>query len=397
MNLINKFYYLERLIEMILVSYQHLFKDLSFRALARNRAEGELTEGNPLIIIIDLKYSFIRLLTALLLLGSITTGCKEKEPIISNFSGFAQGSTYSIVYDNRKNTDPVELKNKVEKILQDFDMSLSVYKDSSVISKINRNEQVVPDSFFTEVFRKSVNISQMTDGAFDITVGPLVRAWGFGPDRHKTFTESNRDSLMKLVGMSKVSLVNGQLIKADPHICLDVNAIAQGFSVDVICRLFDHLGIKNYLVEIGGEVRAKGKKAGNLWRIGIDKPVDNNLSPGETLQAIIKISDKALATSGNYRKFYVENGIKYSHEIDPKTGYPARNTLLSASILADECATADGIATACMVMGKDKSIEFLRIHPEFEAFLIYSDERGNFRTWVSEKLNRDLSEPENNQ
>jgi len=317
--------------------------------------------------------------------------------MISNFSGFAQGSTYSVVYENRKSTDPGELKNKVEKILQDFDMSLSVYKDSSIISKINRNEEVVPDSFFTEVFRKSVTISEMTNGAFDITVGPLVRAWGFGPDSHKTFNELNRDSLMKLIGMSKVSLVNGHIIKTDPHICLDVNAIAQGFSVDVICRLLDRIGIRNYLVEIGGEVRAKGKKAGNLWRIGIDKPVDNNFSPGQTLQAIIKISDKALATSGNYRKFYVENGIKYSHEIDPKTGYPARNTLLSTSIIADECATADGIATACMVMGKDKTIEFLKFHPEFEAYLIYSDESGNFQTWATDRLKKDISESENNQ
>ena len=237
----------------------------------------------------------------------------------------------------------------------------------------------------------------MTDGAFDITVGPLVRAWGFGPDAHKSFTEAKRDSLIKLVGMSKVSLINGRLIKTDPRVCLDVNAIAQGFSVDVICRFFDNLGINNYLVEIGGELRAKGKKGVNFWKIGIDKPTDNNMSPGETLQAIIKISDKALATSGNYRKFYVEDGIKYSHEIDPKTGYPAKNTLLSVTIIADECAIADGIATACMVMGKEKTIQFLGIHPEFEAYLVYSDDSGNFKTWTSEKLKSELSETENNQ
>lgn len=302
-----------------------------------------------------------------------------------------------MVYDNSINIDPSELRQKVEKILSDFDMSLSVYKDSSIISRINRNENVVPDSFFTEVFRKSVIISQMTDGAFDITVGPLVRAWGFGPDAHKNFTVAKRDSLLKLVGMNKVSLVNGRLIKADPRISLDVNAIAQGFSVDVICRFFDSLEIKNYLVEIGGEVRAKGKKAGNFWRIGIDKPEDNNNNPGQTLQAIIRISDKALATSGNYRKFYIEDGIKYSHEIDPKTGYPAKNSLLSASIIANDCATADGVATACMVMGKDKTIEFLGIHPEFEAFLVFSDNKGNFMTWCSEKLKRDLSKSGNNQ
>lgn len=335
-----------------------------------------------------------KLLTGLLLLSLIVSSCKDKSPVFANFTGFAQGSTYSIVYDNKKNIDFAELRNKVEKILSDFDMSLSVYKDSSIISKINRNEDVVPDSFFTEVFTKSVLISEMTEGAFDITVGPLVRAWGFGPDAHRSFTEAKRDSLIKLVGMSKVSLINGRLVKTDPRVCLDVNAIGQGFSVDVICRLFDNLGINNYLVEIGGELRAKGKKGGNFWKIGIDKPVDNNMSPGETLQAIIKISDKALATSGNYRKFYIEDGIKYSHEIDPKTGYPAKNTLLSATIIADDCAMADGIATACMVMGKEKTIQFLGIHPEFEAYLVYSDDSGDFKTWTTEILKKDLSEPE---
>ena len=323
--------------------------------------------------------------------------CKENKPVFANFNGFAQGSTYSIVYDNKKNIDPQELRQKVEKILADFDMSLSLYKDSSILSKINRNEDVVADTFFTEVFRKSAIISQMTGGTFDVTVGPLVKAWGFGPDAHKNFTESKRDSLLKLVGMNKVSLVNGKLIKSDPNICLDFNAIAQGFSVDVICRFFNSLGIKNYLVEIGGEVRAKGTKAGNLWRIGIDKPEDKNMTPGKSLQAIIKISDKAIATSGNYRKFYIEDGVKYSHHIDPRTGYTTKNTLLSISIIADECAMADGVATGCLVMGKEKAIEFLDAHREFEAFMVYSDESGNFKTWISDKLRRYLSVPENNQ
>jgi FAD:protein FMN transferase len=319
--------------------------------------------------------------------------CKENKPVFANINGFAQGSSYSIVYDNKKNIDPKELKHKVDKLLSDFDMSLSLYKDSSILSKINRNEEVVADSCFTEVFRKSVLISQMTGGAFDVTVGPLVKAWGFGPNAHKSFTESKRDSLMKLVGMNKISLVNGRIIKSDPNICLDFNAIAQGFSVDVVCRFLDNHGIKNYLVEIGGEVRAKGKKAGNLWRIGIDKPEDNNITPGKELQSIIKISDKAIATSGNYRKYYIENGVKYSHHVDPRTGYISRNTLLSISIIADECAMADGVATGCLVMGKDKTIEFLGIHPEFEAFMVYSDENGNFKTWTSERLKSFLSNP----
>jgi FAD:protein FMN transferase len=337
-----------------------------------------------------------KLLAGFLALTLFLSGCKESKPVYANFNGYAQGSTYSIVYDNKKNIDPADLKQKVEKILSDFDMSLSGYKDSSIVSKVNRNEDVVADSFFTEAFRISVEISALTDGAFDITVGPLVKAWGFGPDAHKTFTESKRDSLLKLVGMDKVSLVNGRIIKSVPNLLLDFNAIAQGYSVDVVSHFFDGLGIKNYLVEIGGEVRAKGKKAGNLWRIGIDKPEDDNMTPGQSLQAIIRLSDESISTSGNYRKFYIEDGIKYSHEINPKTGFPAKNTLLSASVIADDCAMADGLATAFMVMGKDKTIEFLRIHPEFEAFLVYSDETGNFNTWATDKIKGYISESENN-
>jgi thiamine biosynthesis lipoprotein len=334
-----------------------------------------------------------KLLSFFLLIVILNSGCRKSKPVFENFIGFAQGSTYSVVYENVKKIDQGELREKVDKILNDFDKSLSIYNDSSILSRINRNEDAVPDSFFTEAYRKSVLVNQMTDGAFDITVGPLVRAWGFGPDAHKSFTEAEHDSLMKLIGMNKISLINGRLIKSDPHICLDFNAIAQGYSVDVICRFFDSLGIKNYLVEIGGEVRAKGKKAGNLWRIGIDKPVDNNLTPGESLQSIFKMTDKAISTSGNYRKFYIENGVKYSHEIDPKTGHPVKNNLLSASIIADECTMADGVATACMVFGTEKTIEFLGNHPEFEGYLVYSDENGNFKTWASEKLKKYLSEP----
>ena len=241
--------------------------------------------------------------------------CIEKKPEFANIVGVAQGTTYSIVFENPTKFKPEELKRAVDKIFHDFDMSLSLYIDSSVISRINRNEDVIVDTFFTEVFNKSREISLMTDGAFDITVGPLVKAWGFGPDAHKNFDISKLDSLLKLIGFEKVTVRNNRLVKSDPGICLDVNAIAQGYSADVLYRYFCGHGMKNFLIEIGGEVRVSGDKGGELWKIGIDKPEDNNISPGNNLQAIIKIKDKALATSGNYRKFYVEDGVKYSHTI----------------------------------------------------------------------------------
>jgi FAD:protein FMN transferase len=318
--------------------------------------------------------------------------CIGKKPVIDSFTGFTQGTTYSIAYDNSMNISPLDLKMKVEKILHDFDMSLSVYEDSSIISRINRNESAITDSFFVDVFNKSVFISEMTNGAFDITVGPLVRAWGFGPDERRNFTEEKRDSLLKLVGMNKISLVNGRIVKSNPGVNLDVNAIAQGYSVDVVCRYFRSIGLSNYLVEIGGEVMAVGTKGGAPWRIGIDRPEDNNMIPGQSLQAIIKINDKAVSTSGNYRKYYVEDGIKYSHTIDPKTGYPAKNRLLSATIVADNCTMADGIATACMVFGKEKAIDFIKSHPGLSAYFVFSDDSGNFKTWMSDDLKKIITE-----
>lgn len=334
-----------------------------------------------------MKYRLIFLVFLLVFISS----CRQRT-VYSNFSGFAQGTTYSIVVENNGDLNFSGLKDEVEKILHDFDMSLSLYQDSSVISKINRNEKVVPDKFFNDVFVRSMNLSLLTEGAFDVTVGPLVKAWGFGPDAQRRFSEKRRDSLLSLVGMDKVTLSNGSFWKSDPGVTLDFNAIAQGYSVDVICDHFDGLDIGSYLVEIGGEVKVRGDKNGIPWRIGIDRPEDNNMIPGNELQAVIKLTDRALATSGNYRKFYVEDGVKYSHTIDPRTGYPAGNRLLSATIIADDCATADGIATACMVMGKDKTIEFLERNPGFEAYLIYSDDSGSFRTWISEGLKKNISE-----
>jgi len=336
---------------------------------------------------------YFRTITGMVVVMLTLSSCSEK-PVYSDFNGLAQGTTYSMIFENTGKFIVEEIHREVEKILKDFDMSLSLYESSSVLSRINRNETDIPDELFTEVFQRSQEIWELTGGAFDITVGPLVRAWGFGPDENRNFSETVRDSLLQLVGMEKVNITNGKLVKALPGINLDFNAIAQGFSVDIISRYFDKKGINSYLIEIGGEVRVKGNKGGAMWKIGIDRPEDDNIIPGRELQAIIKMKDRSLATSGNYRKFYVENGIKYSHTIDPKTGYPAKNQLLSATILASDCATADGIATACMVMGKDKALEFLELHPEYEAYLIFSDDSGAFRTWATENLKRNIEESE---
>jgi thiamine biosynthesis lipoprotein len=230
-------------------------------------------------------------------------------------------------------------------------------------------------------------ISEISGGAFDITVGPLVRAWGFGADRQRNFDEQKLDSLLNLVGMDKVKLVDGKIVKSNPNIIIDFNAISKGFSVDVVARYLNELGIKNYLIEIGGELRTQGTRNGNLWKVGIDKPEDTNFIKGQAgLQAVVSITNKSMATSGNYRRFYIEDGVKYSHTIDPKTGYPIKNRLLSVTVLANECAIADGIATVCMVLGHEKAIEFINSHPEYSAFMIYSGDNGEFETWLSDSL-----------
>jgi thiamine biosynthesis lipoprotein len=220
-----------------------------------------------------------------------------------------------------------------------------------------------------------------------------VQAWGFGADRQRTFDEQQLDSLLNLVGMDKVKLIDGKIVKSNPNIVLDFNAIAKGFSVDLVARYLNCLGIENYLIEIGGEARVRGTRNGNLWRIGIDRPDDSNITQGRLpLQAVIRVTNKAMATSGDYRRFYIEDGVKYAHTIDPKTGRPAKNRLLGITVLADECAIADGIATACMVMGHERAIEFINSHPQFSAYMIYSTLDGGFETWISESLREYIEE-----
>ena len=314
---------------------------------------------------------------------------KYRQTALLMIDGFTQGTTYHIIVKQ-----PLRMilsrasairKEEVDSLLHQFDLSLSTYVPESVISRINRNDPSVrTDKLFNTCFEASRRIYEETDGAFDITVGPLVDAWGFGPDGPVPVDSTVIDSLLQYVGMDKVALKVNRVIKKDLHILLDVNAIAQGFSVDVMSDFIEKKGFRNYLVEIGGELKAHGHKWwGKPWKIGIDKPVDDNNLPGRNLQIKLKLTNHALATSGNYRKFFIKNGVKYGHEIDPHTGYPARNRLLSVTVLADKCMMADGYATAFMVMGMKKSKKFVESRKDLEAYLIFSDNEGSFKTWSS--------------
>lgn len=320
-----------------------------------------------------MKKLFILIIT----LFFISSCNKEPNTTYITFGGFIQGTTYNITYES---IDSIDYQSKIEYLLAEFDSSLSTYNKSSVISKINYNESNITDEYLRIVFNKSAEVFKNTDGAFDITVAPLVNAWGFGFKNKEEITNATIDSILEFVGFQKVSIKDSLIIKSDPQLMLDVNAIAQGYSVDIVADFLEEHKITNYLVEIGGEVKTKGINAKRKdWRIGIDKPFDNNVVPGQDLQAIIKLSNKSLATSGNYRKFYKRDGIKYSHTINPKTGYPVNHPLLSVTVVANDCMTADAYATAFMVMGLEKSYCLVEELPNIEAYFIYNNEKGDYQ------------------
>jgi thiamine biosynthesis lipoprotein len=271
--------------------------------------------------------------------------------------------------------------------LAKVDQSLSPFNEHSVITAVNNNQEVVLDSMFLDVYQKALQISRETDGAFDITVAPLVNAWGFGFKNGSQPSAPQVDSLKQIVGYQKVSLVDGKIVKQDSRMMLDCSAIAKGYGCDAVARLLRNRGIRNFMVEIGGEIVASGvNDKQKPWTIGVTKPTDDSLNIANELQTILNVTDKAMATSGNYRNFYYQGGKKFAHTIDPKTGYPVQHSILSATVLADECAIADAYATSFMVMGLEGAKVILQRHPELMAYLIYSDENGNNAVWFSPSL-----------
>ncbi|MEI7595416.1 MAG: FAD:protein FMN transferase [Bacteroidota bacterium] len=330
-----------------------------------------------------------KVLFVLFIIFNISLNLRAQEAPF-RINGYIQGSTYSIVYFDKESRD---FKKEIESILEQFNKSVSIYDSTSIISKVNRNvPNVQLDEYFITCFNKSLEVSKATDGAFDITVGPLVNAWGFGNKNKEKMDTAKVKAILEHVGFNKVSIKNNLLVKTDPEVIIDFNGIAQGYSVDVISNFLKSKKIENFIVEIGGEVYANGKKPnGTFWTVGVEKPNDNKDGKND-LEAIAKLENSALTTAGNYRKFYIENGIRYSHTINPKTGFPAKNTLLSASVFAKECIICDGYDTPFMVMGLEKTLVFLKKHPEIQAYLIYSDEKGDVKTFETEGLKDILTE-----
>ena len=311
-------------------------------------------------------------------------GNESNNEILVINSGKAQGTFYHIKYLIE---DAENLQNQIDSVLLSLDNSLSTYIPNSLISKINNREEAIVDPLFQTVFNTADTVYIKTKGAFDCSVAPLVNSWGFGFSNKEKMDTLKVNQLLKNIGYNKISLKNDSIF-LPPKMLLDFNSIAQGYTVDLIANLFDLKGLNNYLIEIGGEIRAKGLNADNeIWKIGVDKPSEE-INAQNRFQFILELNNKSLATSGNYRKFYIEDGVKYSHVINPFNGFPAKNRLLSVTVIHGDCMYADAYATAFMVMGLKQSKIFLEENNNLEAYFIFTKDNGELGKFVSESFNR---------
>ncbi len=318
----------------------------------------------------------------MLIIGTVVI--LQKQPPFRTNEGLVFGTIYKITYQHQE-----DLHNDIKAALMEVDNALSPYNKNSIISRINHNQDTLLNEHFTHVFELAQKISTETEGAFDITVAPLVNAWGFGFKHSIDIAPNVIDSIGQFVGYQKIRLSDGKITKDDPRTMLDCSAIAKGYGVDVVARTLDKKGVQHYMVDIGGEVVVKGKNSRmKTWRIGINKPVEDSLSINQELQTILEVSGVGMATSGNYRKFYYKDGKRYAHTIDPRIGHPVQHSILSATVIAKDCTTADAYATAFMVMGLEKSMEFCKAHPELDAYFICDGEGDTYEIHYTPGMER---------
>lgn len=312
----------------------------------------------------------------------IFTACTKQKQYFEE-SGSVFHTIYHIKYEGSE-----LLTEKIDAEFQKFNLSLNPFNPNSIISKVNQNEPVEVDDWFMEVFNKAKDVSDHSEGVFDITCAPLVNLWGFGFSKMDSVTPQMIDSIKQFVGYQKVRLDGRKIVKDDPRILLNCSAIAKGYASDVIARLLEREGIENYMVEIGGEVTMKGvNQNGKCWRIGINKPEDDSTGIKNDVGEVVELCKKGgVATSGNYRNFYIKDGKKYAHTIDPRTGYPSEQSILSATIVAEDCITADAYATAFMAMGLEKAREAAKNIPGIEYYVIYTDENGKHQIEYSDSM-----------
>ena len=329
-----------------------------------------------------------RFFTAAALL-TLFVSCNHNTPV--QIFGQAQGTYYSIQYRDRQHRN---LQPQIDSLLDAFDQEVSLWVDSSLLRRVNSNETTTITPLFADILSKSLQIHDYTDGAFDCRIGRLVQAWGFS---FKQRCEPDSVEMATLLQAARAAVtldtVDGQLIlrKENPATELDFNAIAQGYASDLVGKMLERYGIHDYLVDIGGEVVAHGEKAPNTpWRVGIEKPAASDTSAPVVMTAIT-LGNASVVTSGSYRKYYERDGVRYSHTIDPATGYPVGHTLLSVSVIEDESWLADAMATAYMVMGLDKARAFIDAHPDgpgTRAVLFIYDDHGTLKIYATEEFNK---------
>ena len=327
----------------------------------------------------------------ILIFGSIWIIRSQQNTVFQQNQGFVFGTIYHITYQSDE-----DLQTGIEAELKKVDNEFSMFNKQSTVSKINRGDKPELSDMFCELWNLSSRINKDTNGAFDVTVAPLVNAWGFGFKSGQMPDKAQIDSLKQYIGMDKLKLVNvggkRYIEKANKNIMVDFSAIAKGFGSDVVARYLESKGIQNFMIEIGGEVVTKGMSPKRLpWKIGVTKPSDDKAQANNEIQTILNVTDKAMATSGNYRNFYYKNGKKYAHTIDPKSGYPVQHSLLSSTVLARTCAEADAYATSFMVMGIDKAEKIIDRHNDLMGYLIY-DDNGKNKVWYSKNLKKNVEE-----
>ncbi len=322
----------------------------------------------------------------------LTLSCDDQSEKMRVITGETMGTTYQIKYFSRSNAD---LKAEVDSVLRLVNASLSTYIPSATISRFNQatNYYIVDDYFLTN-FNKAKEVGLQSDGAFDMTVMPLVNAWGFGFKKMSEKADSVLiDSLMTIIGPDKIWLSGDTLYKLKPTVMVDFSALAKGFGVDEVGRFLKAKGITAFMVEIGGEVLASGTKPlEGEWQVGIEKPIDDQSGTQKVVDFILPLKDMAMATSGNYRNFYIRDGKKFTHEIDPKTGYPVNHNLLSATVIAADCMTADAWATAFIVMGYEKAKILAESRTDIEVAFIYADDKGQNQLYLSGGLAREIQQ-----
>ena len=318
---------------------------------------------------------------AILLILAIGVASCSQQPKKIVLEGLAQGSYYAITYFDEQNRN---FQHEIDSIFHAVDMSVNLWVENSIISRVNRNEEVALDSIFIDNFRIAQEAAHISDGYFDPTISPIVAAWGFSYKKGDTLTPQLIDSLRTLVDYRKVRIENGHVIKDNPAITLDFNAIAQGYTSDLIASFLESKGVKNYLVDTGGEIMARGGKPnGQPWIVGIEKPADNENSE-QVVQTRIAVRDKGVVTSGSTRKYVERNGKRYSHCINPKTGCPVEHHVLSVTVTADNATWADALASICMVMGLEQSLPLIESMDGVEAYYIFINENGKLETFATE-------------